>query len=333
MKTLKSILTALTLTGSALFAQDTFIKGSLDIKFDSRQKPGVENVTDKYTLNLNVSNSAIFRGTIENLPFIDGTFTDQTAKLIYALETDIVNPANPAQTRNVGKIYGTVPVNENNIYDFSAGNVTVNVFGIGAARGFESKFSGQALGKPPANKSIWATMRQEAMSITNGRGQKISVGKYDKMEFSGVTLAAGPAGIYPEGTVSGSMIFDYARSAWHFNSLTLTYTLDGKRVQDNLTGNIRWDKDQYIWDLKINEPVASESAVFAGATDEASFFAVDSTVAGITGSMRYKDVVSGEKAIVSAVKIDLTGNKLNKQQTMFVAKMIFLVAIVPFNSE
>lgn len=329
---LKSILTALTLTGSALFAQDTFVKGDLNIKFDSRQKPGTENITDKYTLNLNVSNSAIFRGTVEHLPFISGTFGNQNAKLVYALETDIVNPANPAQTRNVGKIYGITPVNENNVYDFSAGNVVVNVFGIGAARGFESKFSGQALGKPPANKSVWANLKQEALNLTNGKSQKISVAKYDKMEFNNVTLAMGPVGIYPETTVSGAMIYDYGRSAWHFQSVTVTYTWEGKRVQDNITGNIRWNKDRYDFDIKVNEPVAGEGAVFAAAADESAFFAVDNTVAGLTGNMIYKDI-GGERVVSSAVKVDLIGNKLNKQQTMYLAKMIFLVAIVPFNAE
>jgi hypothetical protein len=153
------------------------------------------------------------------------------------------------------------------------------------------------------------------------------------MEFQNLVVAMGPVGIYPETTISGSIIYDYGRSAWHFQSLTVTYTVDGKRIQDNLTGNIRWNKDQYDFDIKVNEPVAGESAVFAAAADESAFFAVDNAVSGLTGTMKYKDTTSNDKVIASNVKVDLVGNKLNKQQTMYLFKMLFLVSVVPFNAE
>ena len=311
----------------------TFIKGDLTIRYEARQKVGVEGITDKYNLNLNVSNSAILRGVIEARPFISNSFSaNQNAQLAYNLETDVVNPNNPAQTRNVGKIVGVVPINEENVYNFGGGSAMVNVFGIGSARGFDSKFQGLALGKPPA-KTGFAALKQDAIKLVNGKGAAISIGKYDKMEFQSLGLPSGPVAVYPEVTISGAMIYDYARSAWHFQNVTVTYTTDNKRVQDSITGNIRWNKGAYEFDVKINEPAPSEAAVFNAVADESAFFAVDNETPSLSGKMTYKDSESGGKVVASNVTIDLTGNKIDKKQTMYLAKLIFLVAVVPFNAE
>lgn len=334
MKYIKIISIMLAIGSLSLSAQESFIKGELNIRYDSRQKPGTEGVTDKYALNINVANSAIFRGTIEHLPFIAKTFgANQQSVLNYNLETDIVNPANVSQTRNVGKIYGATPVTENNLYDFTNGGVKLTVFGIGAAKGFESRFSGSAQGKPNRKLSIWDNIKQEAISITNGKGQALSVTKYDKMDLNNLTVVMGPVGIYPEIVFGGSMLYDYNRSAWHFQNLTVTYTENGKRIQDNITGSIRWNKDSYDFDVKVNEPMTSEGAVFAAPADESAFFAVDTNLCALTGTMKYKDTVSQGVVLASNVIIDLKGNQLSKQQTMYLAKLFFLVTIVPFNAE
>lgn len=312
---------------------NTFVKGDLNIRFETRQKSGVENVTDKYNLNINVNNSTIFKGLIESRPQINGTFgVNQTAQLSYDVDTDIVNPNNPAQTRNVGKVLGVVPVTENNIYQYSNGSAKINVFGMGAARGFESKFGGQALGKPPV-KSGFEALKQDAMKLVNGKGASISITKYDKMEFQNINLPAGPVAIYPEVQINGVLLFDYIRSAWYFQNIIVTYAQDGKRMQDNITGNIRWVKDTYIFDVKVNEPALSETAVFAATADESAFFATDDVNPSLTGSMKYKDTMSGDRVIASNVSVDLIGNKLTKQQTMYLVKMLFLVSVVPFNAE
>src|SRR6202011_801620 len=56
-------------------APEVFIKGDLDIKFNTRTNTDAEGkakegVTDKYTLSVNVTNSALFRGTIQHTPYI-----------------------------------------------------------------------------------------------------------------------------------------------------------------------------------------------------------------------------------------------------------------------
>lgn len=100
-----------------------------------------------------------------------------------------------------------------------------------------------------------------------------------------------------------------------------------------MTGNIRWGKGAYDFDIKINEPLPSESAVFAAVADEAAFFAEDTSSSGLTGKMSYKDVESNGKVISSSVSIDLAGRSLNKQQVMYLSKLFFFVAVIPINAE
>lgn len=343
---------ALALAATA-FAQDagpTFIKGDLNIRFNTRQTAdgkAREGVSDVYTLNVNVSDSAIFRGTIEHRPTIAGTFgVSQAGQLTYAIDTDVVNPRNTAQTRNVGKLYGVAPVDQNNVYRFTDGAVRISVFPIGTAKGFESKFSGLALGKQPAkSEGVLARMQKEALSITRnvkGSTAAISVTKYDKMEFQNVVLGAGPVQIYPDVTVNGAMIYDYGRSAWYFNNVSVSYSVDGRLLQDKLTGNIRWveaanrktsGEGEYQFDIRVNEPPPSEASVFAAVADESAFFATDNLISALVGTMKYKDTMSGDIVTSSAVNIALTGNKLSKQQAMYLAKLLLMTAVVPLNAE
>jgi hypothetical protein len=347
MKTLMSFLLCISLYAIA-FAQTppvkTSITGTLNIQFPTRSNKS-EGVVDKYNLNVNVSNSALFRGTIEVLPYISGTFGSQQGKLTYAVDCDVVNPNNPSQTRNVGKLYGFVPVNAQNVYDFSNNTLKVGIFGIGSAKGFESKFGGFALGKPPAANGLLTKLKRETLSFTksvNGKSVSINVNKYDKMEFKSHVLCAGPVQIYPEVTVNGVMIYDYSRNTWLFQNVTVEYFVDGRVTRDILTGNIRWvepsnrsttGEGEYIFDVRINEPLTDVANVFAGPQDESAFFSEDSSIAALNGSMKYKDTIINETVTSSSIKIDLTGNKLTKQQTMYLGKLLFLSAIVPLNSE
>lgn len=322
----------------------TFIKGDLGIKFNTRtqldgDKPKA-GVADVYTLNVNVSNSARFQGTIEHKPTIKGMVgISQPGQIAYAINLDVVNPNNPAQTRNIGNLYGTVPIDPQNIYHFEFGEPKVSVFGAGSAKGFDSKFTGQAAGKPPADSGgMLDRLKKEALSITKNIGGKtvaLTVTKYDKMEFKGHVLAAGPVQIYSEVTINGGFVYDYARTAWFFEGVTATYSVDGSLRADKISGNIRWDsaRSEYQFDIRINEKLATEASVFSGTTSEADFFAVDSTVESLTGTMKYKDTTSGEITTSSAVTVDLVGNKLTKQQTMYLCKLLFLSSIVPLNSD
>lgn len=322
------------------------IKGDLRIACTRTQTDGGKpraGSADTYTLNVNVANSAVFKGTITHRPFMTNTLSkNQPGSVGYELDLDVVNPANPAQTRNVGKVFGSAPIDDRNVYRFTDGSVKVAVFGMGAAKGFESRFSGLALGKPPAGSAL-SRAKQDAVKLFSGKGGSITLSKYDKMELQQHVLAAGPVAIYPESTVSGTLFFDYGRSAWHFNNVSITYAQDGRRMLDTLTGNIRWiehpnrkanGEGRYEFDIRVNEPLPTEGAVFAAAADEASFFATDDVTPSLTGSMAYKDTISsGGVVVASAVTIDLKGNRLTKQQVMALGKLLLLSCVVPLNAE
>lgn len=345
---IKSIFTlalCLGLSAVGLVAQDTtFIKGDLNIRYNTRLKMDSSGVPEKetsdiYSLNINVSNSAVFRGNIIHTPFVNGgTFSsNQPGTLKYDIVTDLINYKNPSQVKkDAGKIFGTVPVSEMNVYDFSNGGMKNTIFASG--RTFESKYTGVAVGKPPVKKAgFFESAKQDALRLVNGKGASIQIVKYDKMEFQNLSLGSGPFPSYPDSVVSGSMIYDYNRGAWHFQSVTVTYTNpeDGRRVQDNITGNIRWNNSQYDFDVRVNEPILSEASMFSptAVVKEEDFFTVDNTNPTLTGFMKYKDTQSNGKVISSAITIDLTGNKLTRQQSIYLSKLIFLVSIVPINAE
>lgn len=317
------------------------VKGSLSIAFSTRLQPGKDGVTDLYTMALNVADSVVLRGTIAHRPFISHAMGDQQGLLTFALDTDVVNPANPAQTRNVGKLFGTVGIDTQNAYHFETGALKVGIVGTGQASSFESRFGGIAYGKPPAATGF-AKVTQEAKRIVGSKGA-IVLRRYDQMRFENHVLAAGPVKVYPESSVSGVMLYDYDRSLWVLNGLSVVYGIDGRRLQDSLTGTIRWIEapnrkqsgdGHYEFDVRVNEPPPNESAAFAGASDEASFFASEDTIPALTGTATYKDVMNGNGVpTASAVQIDLKGNRLTKAQLVYLTKLLWLSCVVPFNAE
>jgi hypothetical protein len=354
MKSLATSLLSLSLATLAVAqtpAPEVFIKGESTIRFNTRTATDADGkpqagITDKYMFSVNVANSVQLRGSIDSLPYIHKLVgSSQEARLDITIESDVVNPKNPKQTRNVGRIYGTVPVDQKNVYRYTDGNLKQVVFPVGTAKGFESNYKGLALGKPPASSGFLEKLKSEAMNVTKmvkGQAVTIAVTKFDKMEFQDHVLGSGPVQIYPDATVKGSMIYDYGRTAWYFDNVTVTYALDGKQLQDKLTGNIRWvespnrsanGEGEYQFDIRVNEPAQTEAAAFAGPTDESAFFATDDAIAALTGVIKYKDTINDETVTSSALTIDLVGNKLTKQQAMYLAKLLFVSLAVPLNSE
>jgi hypothetical protein len=327
-----------------------FLSGEILIRFDTRtqldgDKPK-EGVTDKYRIKLNVSNSVLFEGAIEALPFVKGTFSNQQGALTHAVECFVINPNNPSQTRNIGRLFGTVPIDADNVYRFADGNLKVATFATGSAAPFESKASGLALGKPPVkSENFFNRIKKEALNIGRSVGGKtvpIKVTNYDKMEFQNHILAGGPVGVYPEVTINGSMIYDYDRSAWLFDGITASYVDGNRRIVDQLSGSVRWiesndrrtsGKGYYEFNIVVNAPPASEASLFAGPADEAAFFAVETLSPSLTGRMDYKDTIINDTVTQSLVTIDLKGSQINRQQSMFLAKLLLMSSIVPFNSE
>jgi hypothetical protein len=364
MKFMRYLLLGALLTATA-FAQAPaaapveapFIKGELQITYNTRtQKDGEKpkaGVKDNYRLKVNVANSILFEGTIDHLPFIKNTISsNQQGMLSHQIECFVVNPRNPSQTRNIGRLYGTVPVDEQNVFRFEDGNLRIGIFGAGNAQGFESRVKGLALGKPPAASGFTSLLNKarERISLTktvNGQAVSIAVTRYDQMQFQSHTLSAGPVMIYPEVTVNGSMLYDYDRSAWHFNNVNVQYTAPDERgrmvVQnDTLTGSIRWveapdratsGKGEYQFDIRVNEPRGTEASIFAGAADEAAFFETSATIPGLVGTMAYQDTIIGETVTQSKVTINLVGNQLTKQQAVYLAKLLLMSCVVPLNAE
>lgn len=336
---------------------ETFVVGDLNITFATRQsEKAAPGTVDTYQFNINVSNSSKFYGTIKQLPTIGGTlgmsYGHQNGSLTYDLKCDVINPKNPAQTLNVGTMNGVVPVSDQNVYNFEAGNLVTRVFARGTAKGFDSAAKGMALGKPPTPAKGLLDRIKPAMIFTKQVGnqtQKIVVTKYDIMEFRNHVLAAGPVQIYGEVTVNGKAVYGYDRNSWYFDHLIMTYWVtepNGQQHQamDSISGDIRWVEDpnrkanglgEYDFDLRVNEPPPAENAVFVAPSDESAFFTSDVAAMGLSGTVKYKDHMTedGESCTSSAVTFDLHGNKLTKVQTMALAKLVLFSLTVPFNAE
>jgi len=339
-------------TASAQTNAPLFIKGGMNIAYNSRQSATpVKGVQDVYTLNVNVANSALFHGTIADTPqIIDGWVSksvSQKRSIKYDIACDVVNPKNPAQTKNVGRMYGSVPIASDGTYNYDSGNLTVDILPIGNAGGFSSKFSGIALGKPMGRPANWMdTLQRQTVNITrsvNGKTMTVALKKYDKMEFRQHVIGAGPVAIYQSVTVNGEMLYDYDKNCWFFNNVTVQYADAGVVKIDRLTGTIRWvespqrkqnGEGEYQFDIRVNEPPASaESAFTTKATDESAFFETDTTVPAVAGTFKYKDTMRGDTTMASTVTIDLTGANITKQQLMVVGKVVIFSCVVPMNAD
>lgn len=338
---------------AAVKASVPTVKGTFDIDFKSRKsadESGTPKIGEKdiYTLDLTVANTLKFGGTIECLPSIFSStlgIEKQAGELNYNLVASICNPANPAQTKAVGKLVGGALIDRYGVYDFKTLRIAVNA--AGNAQAFESKFSGKVAGKPPVNNSTLSKAKNKAATVTKqvkGMTVKILVTKYDKISCTGLVLAMGPAKNYPEVQVNGDMIYDYERDVWFFTNMTMAYLKDGKTITDKVTGNIKWVKSpqystngesEYQFDVRINEPETTntEATVFQPTDDEASFFAVDPKLECLTGTAKYKDTLSGESVVASKVSVDLIGNNLSKQQVVNLTKLIWFVGVIPMNAE
>ena len=327
------------------------IKGTLGIQYNTRTGAPVKGVTkDIYTLNLNVANSVLFHGQIFDRPqVIEGMFSPavtQPRSLKYDVSCDVVNPKNISQTRNIGRMFGEVQINSSGTYNYDGGSLIMDILPMGNAGGFTSKFSGLAEGKPLVRPSNWTDTIRQTVNITrsvNGKTMTVSLKRYDKMNFRQVVLAQGPVQIYQSVTVNGEMLYDYDKNCWFFNNFTVQFAEGGIVKIDRISGTIRYVLDanykanklsQYEFDLRVNEPTPDAASAFNAPSDESAFFSTDTTVAGLTGTMKYKDTVSANDVTTSSdIVIDLTGNNITKQQTMVLGKVIIFAAIVPMNAD
>jgi hypothetical protein len=337
------------------------IAGTMDIVFDTRTnlddsgdlKPNSPKagISDTYNVTLRVANTTEFSGKVNRQPNLYTKTLGrkkQEAKLRYDLNLAVLNPANLSQKRTVGKWVGEVPIDPNSgAYLLSGGSkddraLRMAVDAVGKTTAFESKFDGRLVGKAEKKESLASYTYKR---VVGGKQVTKTVSRVDPMRFENVRLAKGPAAVYPEATVNGRLDYDYETGNYLTDGIRFAYDVDGKPVEDVVTGTIKWVEDpnrssngkgKYEFNLRFNEEKvkkpAGESAAFAAADDEAAFFAVDNSVPSLTGTIEYVDQMSGESVTASKVTYKLDGNKLTKQQVMNFAKL-WLVAVGPTNDE
>ena len=352
----KSMMMALAmalLAGSAL-AQ---ISGTMDATFLTRTQTDAsgnpaEGVKDTYKAEIKVANTWGFAGTILSQPTILSSLMGsekQPGTLEYSMQLSVFNPANPSQSKAVGVLAGGVPIDKTGAYQFGNGSMRVAINAAGMASGFDSAFRGMIKGLPPKDDSWLGSASKKTMALTKtvkGRQVKLLLSKFDKMDFLGFTIASGPLKKYAEALVNGEMLYDYERSAWYFNNFSVSYAVDGRTQVDKVTGNIKWvpspqrasnGEGYYEFDVRVNEPVQAAAtdaaAVFAPADDAAAFFAIDTSIPSMTGVVKYKDSLSGETVTRSQITWELQANQLNDVQQTYLAKLLALVCVVPFNAE
>ncbi len=331
------------------------INGTVSIAFGSRTnlndkgKPQ-KGAKDVYDIDLSVAKTTEFKGKVERYPLIVSDIlgrTEQASQLVFSVNLGVVNPTDLTQKRTVGKWVGTVPINATGLYELggtSDSKHRVSIDAIGRSPAFTENFGGNLYGKGKKTSGVISYVRQ-----FQGKEVKIEVKNSDPMRFENVILAAGPAQSYPRTTVNGNLDYDYETGNWLTNGLKFNYTLNGKEYHDVVTGSIKWVEDpnrasngkgQYEFNLRFNEkeakPAATESEAFTNLSDEEAFFAVDSSIPALTGTVKYEDTftsVSGEP-VPSASKVTyaLDANHLTKQQIVNFLKL-WIVSVGPTNDE
>ncbi len=364
-----SACTSLALLSAPAFAQsetlteDDVITGTMDIEFNTRStldasgdlKEGSPAIgaKDKYKFNISVAKTTNFTGEITRQPNLYTKTLSrkkQDALLGYSIDLAVMNPKDLKQKRVVGKWVGTVPINNTTgAFDLGAGSsmqspLRIQIDTVGQAKGFEEKFGGVLKGKAEKKEGLAAYTYKR---LVGNKEVSFVVKRSDPMRFENLILAKGPAEVYPRTTVTGRLDYDYETGNWITDGIKFRYMLDGKEMEDTVTGTIKWVEDQdreangkgaYEFNLRFNEEgsskASSESAAFDSMSSEDAFFAVDNSVACLTGKVTYVDTFKSgsDLPISSKVEYHLHANKLTKQQVMNFFKL-WLIGIGPINDE
>ena len=334
------------------------IKGTMDIDFPTRYQLDADGntkkgVKDAYKFTFNVAKTMEYSGTIYRVPrltkeggLIQGEKETQGNQLEFGVNLSVINPNDPTMKKAVGKWVGVVPIDSNGSYDLAgteASKHRVQVDAIGKAAAFTENFGGALVGKPRVKKEAKAI---EFVRKIADKEVKMTVTNSDPMRFENVTLAMGPASIYPKTVVNGNLDYDYDTGNWLTSGLKFKYSLDGKDFEDVVTGTIKWVEDpnrssngkgHYEFNLRFNEakaaPASTEADAFAKMSDEEAFFAVDNSIPALTGSIEYTDVMDGKGRVTqSKVAYNLNANKLTKQQIVNFFKL-WMICVGPTNDE
>src|ERR1051326_8949038 len=349
-------------------AQDTIteekvIAGTMDIDFGTRTHQDTTGdlkagspalgAKDIYRLAITVGKTTEFAGKIERQPNLFSSVLarrKQDAQLWYTIDLSLFNPKDLKVKKTVGKWVGTIPIDTaTGAYDLGGGAakespLRIKVDPAGAATGFEDFFRGRLMGKAEKKDTL---AEYTYKRIIGDKTVSVTVKKSDPMRFENLGLAKGPSDNYPRTSVNGRLDYDYETGNWYTDGIRFTYSLDGKDIEDIITGSIKWVEDPdrkangkgyYEFNLRFNEEknkkAGGEAQAFAKLSDEDAFFAVDNSVPCLTGRITYVATMGPSERPPTASKITyaLDANKLTKQQIMNFFKL-WLVCVGPTNDE
>ena len=347
----------------ATVTEEGVITGTMDIDFKTRTDLDTEGVyvegsprlgaKDTYTFKLVVGKTTEYTGKITRQGDL---FTKviksqkQKAALGFDVALAVRNPKNLDEKRNVGKWVGTLPINtQTGVYDIAGGEkgespLRIAIDAIGSQQAFVDKFGGKLVGKSKKEEGLASyTYRR----LVGNKTVEIKVQKVDPMRFEDLELAKGPSGNYPHTLVNGRLDYDYETGNWLTDGVKFKYALNGKDVEDVMTGSVKWVEDEnrksngkgyYDFNLRFNEsknkPATTENAAFDKLSDEDAFFVVDDTIPCLTGKISYVDqFASGsESPAKSKVTYSLNANKLTKTQMVNFFKL-WMIGVGPINDE
>jgi hypothetical protein len=347
-------------TAAEPMTEDDVITGTMNIDFKTRTnldtsgklKEGSAAIgaQDKYSFNLSVAKTTEYAGDIVRQPKLFSSIlgrSQQDAKLAYNVNIAVLNPKDVKQKKTVGKWVGEVAIDPQTGHFNLAGGQSPLRFAIetvGRASGFTDKFGGKLIGKAEKKESLTSATYKR---LIGGKTVTVTVAKADPMRFEQLELAKGPAEIYPHTYVNGRLDYDYETGNWLTDGIRFKYQLDGRDVEDVVTGSIKWVEDpdratngkgHYEFNLRFNEekskPATGEGAAFENMSGEDAFFAVDNTIPTLTGKIEYVDTLipGGTTPSSSKITYHLNANKLTKQQVVNFFKL-WMTAVGPTNDE
>lgn len=346
-----------------LLTEDDIISGSMDIDFGTRtnldtsgklkEGSAALGAKDTYKFKLSVAKTTEFDGEITRQPNLYSKLIQkkaQEAELGYSINLAVLNPRDLKQKKVVGKWVGQIPVDPaTGAFNLGGGAknerpLRMDIDAVGKAAAFRDNFGGRLMGKAEKKEGLASSTYKR---LVGKREVTVVVKQSDPMRFENVILAKGPAEVYPRTTVSGRLDYDYETSNWITDGIKFRYAVDGKDVEDTLTGTIKWVEDSdydatgkgyYEFNLRFNEEknksATGEGAAFEAMSAEDAFFAVDNSIPCLTGKIEYLDAFGsgGETVISSKVTYHLNANKVTKQQVMNFFKM-WMLAVGPTNDD
>ena len=336
------------------------INGTMNITFRTRTTPDTSGdlkegsaaigAKDQYNFQMTVAKTTQYNGDIFRQPKLYSSVlkrTKQEGMMSFNTYIKVLNPNNLSQSKDVGKWVGDVKVDPTSgAYDLGAGDSPLRIVidAIGKAQPFTDKFGGRLIGKAEKKESLSSYTYKR---IVGDKTVEVTVKKSDPMRFDNIELAKGPFDAYPHTYVTGRLDYDYETGNWYTDGIHFKYQLNGKDMEDVVTGSIKWIEDpqratngkgHYDFNLRFNEEKnktpSNEAAAFANMSQEDAFFAVDNAIPCLTGTVEYVDtfIAGGTTPSASKVMYHLDANKLNKQQIVNFYKL-WMVCVGPTNDE